>query len=199
MALGKLQLYCGSTDIERLFCRYLADVQSMLEIAQISSKLPDCSHYIFEGAQGLLLDEARRDLFPHVTRSRTGITNVLSLCQKFDIDELTATYVTRSYLTRHGAGPLLGESDISSIEDETNVTNKFQGKLRFAPMNYDLLVNSISLDLSTIGPYRQKFEANLAVTCLDQISEFGNYSLPVVYRSYGPCRDSVAIESFVHA
>jgi hypothetical protein len=34
---------------------------------------------VFEGAQGLLLDEDHR-FFPHVTHSHTGLDNVLELC-----------------------------------------------------------------------------------------------------------------------
>ena len=197
-ALGLLKLYDGEDDIERLFSRYLKDVKTMLEYVQIESSLPNYPHYIFEGAQGLLLDENRRDLFPHVTRSRTGLTNVLSLCEKLDISCLEATYVTRSYLTRHGAGPLPGESDFSFV-DHTNVTNKFQGKLRFAPMNIDLISNSINLDLSSQNNFPQSFRANIAVSCLDQINQEFDLPLPVVYRSYGPSRVHVCQENLVCA
>jgi len=69
-----------------------------------------CKDPIFEGAQGLLLDQHNTDYFPHVTHSSTGMDNVRTLCAQSGISEIDAYYVSRSYLTRHGAGPLPGEA-----------------------------------------------------------------------------------------
>jgi len=98
---------------------------------------------IFEGAQGLHLDMDSPD-FPHVTRSKTGIVNVLRLCRERGIQQrLDAYYVTRPYLTRHGAGPLknelTGESPCPKFEDNTNVFNEHQQHLRTAPLDVDVL------------------------------------------------------------
>ncbi|MGB5063171.1 MAG: adenylosuccinate synthetase [Candidatus Competibacter sp.] len=45
---------------------------------------------IFEGAQGLLLDQDR-GFFPHVTRSNTGLRNVLALADELGLERLDVT------------------------------------------------------------------------------------------------------------
>jgi len=67
--------------------------------------------------------------FPHVTRSSTGLTNVLPIARVLSLD-LDIIYVTRSYLTKHGAGPLPGEYvPDPPIVDETNTNHPYQGPL----------------------------------------------------------------------
>lgn len=92
---------------------------------------------IFEGAQGLLLDELNEDFAPHLTSSRTGIHNPAVFCRKYFPDQtLEAVYMTRSYVTRHGAGLLPYEGMLSSelypITDKTNMPNEWQGRMRTA-------------------------------------------------------------------
>ncbi len=85
---------------------------------------------VFEGGQGLLLDNAREDLWPHTTCSRTNLSNPVSIMESngMCIDE--AVYVTRTYLTRHGAGPFKEDPDLM-FEDLTNMPNPWQDKIRF--------------------------------------------------------------------
>ncbi len=96
-----------------------------------------CKDPVFEGAQGLLLDQDSGG-FPHVTRSNTGMKNVRSLCAQAGIDDVDVYYVSRTYLTRHGAGPLTGEDAGMSYADHTNLPHPYQGKIRFAPMDAGL-------------------------------------------------------------
>jgi adenylosuccinate synthase len=101
--------------------------------------IAQCRDPIFEGAQGLLLDQDNKQFFPHLTRSHTGMRNVRILCEQAGIGGVDVYYVSRTYLTRHGAGPLPGEDRGLSFEDNTNVEHSFQGKIRFAPLiTYDL-------------------------------------------------------------
>jgi adenylosuccinate synthase len=127
---------------------------------------------VFEGAQGLLLDQ-ERGWFPHVTRSHTGIRNVLVLAEAAGIEALNATYVTRAYATRHGAGPLpheLPHLPYPRITDDTNVANAWQGTLRFGWLDADLLARTIRQDLSdNRTPIRLR--TGLAITCLDQLDK----------------------------
>lgn len=90
---------------------------------------------VFEGAQGLCLSEDRKEFFPHLTRSHTGIRNVRLLCTENDIDDLTGYYVSRTYLTRHGAGPFPGEATGLDFEDATNLYGHFQGPLRYGNLD----------------------------------------------------------------
>ena len=130
---------------------------------------------IFEGAQGLLLDEFH-PWFPHVTRSRTGVFNACEILKEIGIDEANVLYITRSYLTRHGAGPLPFEVAgpiYEGIVDNTNVPNPHQGTLRFAPFNFDLIEESIIDDLNTVSGIN--LFPNLVVTCVNQVPEEVKY------------------------
>jgi adenylosuccinate synthase len=97
-----------------------------------------CRDPIFEGAQGLLLDQDRAEYRPHVTHSSTGMKNVRILCAQAGITDVEKYYVSRTYLTRHGAGPLPGEDPGLEFHDDTNVVHQFQGALRFAPLDAGL-------------------------------------------------------------
>lgn len=127
-------------------------------------------YLVFEGGQGLGLDMKYGE-FPHVTRSRTGIHHALEFCKNFNRRLDGVVYVTRSYTTRHGAGSLLGErtDGFNHIVDTTNISNEFQGKLRFAPFNLSGFIERTGKDTDS------KFSgfAKYAMTCVDQISEDG--------------------------
>lgn len=127
---------------------------------------------IFEGAQGLMLDQSE-GYFPHVTRSHTGLKNIMSLIQGRKVNNLNVTYVTRTYLTRHGAGPLpneLFELPYPNVKDTTNIANTHQGALRYAWFNLTLLKSFIEKDRQCI-PSGISIKPKLAVTCLDQVGE----------------------------
>jgi len=127
---------------------------------------------VFEGAQGLLLDPAY-GWFPHVTRSNTGLRNVLALAQEEGIDSLHVHYLTRSYLTRHGAGPLPHEQNAppyTKIVDLTNRPNPYQGGLRFGLLDLDLLGKTIALDGEGV-PATMDLTRHVFVSCMDQIDE----------------------------
>jgi adenylosuccinate synthase len=98
-----------------------------------------CKEPVFEGAQGLLLDQNNKEFFPHLTHSNTGMQNVETLCAQAGITQKEIYYVSRTYLTRHGAGPLPGEDPTMQFEDSTNQPNPFQGELRFAPLDVSAL------------------------------------------------------------
>lgn len=113
--------------------------------------IADCKDPVFEGSQGLLLDQNNKDFFPHVTRSNTGIRNARVLCQQGGMDEIEAYYVSRTYLTRHGHGPLPGEDSSMSFADDTNIAHPWQGKIRFAPLDISALENRCSADFADVG------------------------------------------------
>jgi len=127
---------------------------------------------VFEGAQGLLLDMDRGFKFPYVTRSNTGLKNVLALAADAGIEHLDVIYMTRAYLTRHGAGPLPNEVPklaFADVVDPTNLPNPWQGTLRFAPLDFDLLRTTIADDLSDAAATDIEVAAGIGVTCIDQI------------------------------
>ncbi|MBX9692335.1 MAG: adenylosuccinate synthetase [Cyanobacteria bacterium] len=175
-------------NMERILAQFIIDSKELLESAAITSSHPECERVIFEGAQGLMLDEDRVELWPHVTRSRTGLANVMALLPEFQINELEVVYMTRSYLTRHGAGPLPGEYTLS-FPDATNIPNQFQGHLRFAPLDWCVLNASIARDLENAASTTISIGAKLAITCMDQvIVDYSESEIPVQFLSYGPSR-----------
>lgn len=151
--------------------------KSKIELSNIESILENYQTPIFEGAQGLMLSEDYK-YFPYVTHSKTGVSNVIDLLEEAKLSELDieVIYVTRSYLTRHGAGPLpneMKEKPYKNIKDLTNIQNEFQGILRFAPLDIDLLSENIENDYNKISFKSKNKKINIsksiAITCLDQV------------------------------
>jgi adenylosuccinate synthase len=132
---------------------------------------------VFEGAQGLGLDE-KAEGFPYVTRSRTGLHNVMEILNESDLAAgqiLSAYYVTRPYLTRHGPGPLENELDEKphrDIIDRTNVPNEWQGTIRYGSLEPALFKARVGMDLNCHTPrWAGTIDPWLAITCVDQTSE----------------------------
>lgn len=117
--------------------------------------------YIFEGSQGLLLDQ-NIGFFPHVTRSNTGTKNILEYTNDIEL-----FLVTRAYQTRHGNGPMTNENLSNNIildPGETNINNKYQGKFRRSLLDLDLLQYGINKD-----EYIRENKKTLVITCIDHI------------------------------
>lgn len=121
---------------------------------------------IFEGAQGLLLDQ-RSKYFPYVTPTSTGLENIVETLKNFDPVPTEVNYMTRCYMTRHGAGPFETECEkpYEGIIDLTNQRNEWQEHLRFGLLDIDLLKETIDKDFANALPH---FKFNLGVSCLDQ-------------------------------
>jgi adenylosuccinate synthase len=120
--------------------------------------------YLFEGAQGLMLDEKHPN-FPYVTRSATGRQNALEILKEADISVMPDFYyVSRSYLTRHGAGPLPHELSNPIATDQTNVDNVFQGNLRYAYLDTHDLIHRIRADIGIPLPRESNY---FVMTCVD--------------------------------
>jgi adenylosuccinate synthase len=159
-------------------CYYLVNNVSFVNLESLCVT-NSIKHLIFEGAQGLMLDMNNKSEFPHVTRSNTGLNNIIKILEDFcsisDID-LNVYYVTRSYLTRHGAGRLDGELEnkpYPGINDKTNVENLYQGKLRYAYLSLRMLLDNVNSQIGIFSRKRNlinrlKYTSNLVVTCLDQ-------------------------------
>ena len=106
---------------------------------------------IFEGAQGLLLDEDNVEYMPYLTPSKTGIINPKRIIGSRNVD-MEVCYVTRTYVTRHGAGRFDDECPKEKINpaifDETNIYNEFQESLRFGTLDLDSLKKRIEKDFN---------------------------------------------------
>ncbi len=165
-----LELFNSDVLLER-FLDVLEEFLSTNEAMQPSEAITEsgCSNVVFEGAQGLLLDE-EHEFFPHVTRSKTGLKNVLDLCKEMNISNIDAVYVTRAYMTRHGRGPFPTETPGLSYVDKTNVSNEFQESLRFGILDVDLLSMSIDNDMQEEQKTNISVNPQLAITHVDQVA-----------------------------
>ncbi len=131
--------------------------------------LQNFQNIIFEGSQGIMLDQ-NHGIFPNVTFANTTSKNAVEICGKIGILDSEVFYVTRCYLTRHGNGWIPDGRNLELINNnaEINVFNQFQGDFRTVEIDYDLLNYALMAD----SVYSQKLKKNLVVTCLDQRKNF---------------------------
>ena len=155
--------------------RFMQDCTEFLASIDLASDadLGQKNAVVFEAAQGLRLDQDYGD-FPYVTRSHTGIRNILTIAEKAGIGHIEALYMTRAYTTRHGAGPLAHEVaslPFGTVVDETNMPNAWQGSLRFAPLDPAGLAGLIQKDLNMAHGAAVTVSGSVGISCLDQIAE----------------------------
>lgn len=122
--------------------RRLFDIGKRL---QISGYIPDFKMAVFEGAQGVLLDEWC-GFFPYVTHSTVTTQHALELCRMAGVDEVCTLGLTRSYTTRHGAGPLptYSRTLTEELPDPGNPANDWQGNFRCGYLDLPLLKYAVS-------------------------------------------------------
>lgn len=198
--------YYGLSLVEEQFAvdRYLEACAKVLDLDIILSNNFSHlarNHYdtvVFESAQGTLLDQ-HYGFFPNVTRSDTTVKAVYDFILKAGIKFSTYNvhYVTRSYLTRHGAGFLPEETrslPLSNTNHETNKTNEWQGELRYAPINYELLRYAITTNEYYIWKIKCLGRRTLIITCCDQCDvdpeevyeKLKRPALNYIFKSYSP-------------
>lgn len=115
---------------------------------------------IFEGAQGVLLDQDH-GFHPHTTRSDCTFGNAERLLNEADFcGEKERIGVTRAYATRHGAGPLPTEVPGLAFAGEHNALGAWQGTFRRGWLDLPLLRYAVDA-CGGVG--------SVAVTCLDHL------------------------------
>lgn len=125
---------------------------------------------IFEGSQGLLLDQDI-GFFPHVTRSNTDLTNAIKLKDSIlGFNNAELYLVTRAYQTRHGNGPMTNKTNpVPDNPYEINEDTGPQGNFRKSMLDVDLLKYGIEKS----GIFNQiKGNINLVITCMDVIESY---------------------------
>jgi adenylosuccinate synthase len=186
--LNKHQLYSAVLTTKLDFVKQAELLKELVEplimlnkdsLESLQASIEHDQAVLFEGAQGLALDEFL-GTFPYVTRSITGLPSALAVAA-FELGalEVEPLYISRCYLTRHGAGPLHleGESITDKpLHDLTNIENMWQGALRKAPLNLqqmkDLLTADATRALSTPAVLNKGAvvrRPQLMLTCLDQL------------------------------
>ncbi|WNG22507.1 adenylosuccinate synthetase [Cystobacter fuscus] len=101
---------------------------------------------VFEGAQGVLLDEWR-GFHPYTTWSCCTADNALGLIAESGVDlEIERVGVLRGHMVRHGAGPLPTETEeLRPLLSEHNTLNDWQGQVRYGW--FDAVLARYALDV----------------------------------------------------
>ncbi len=131
----------------------------------VSPALPECETAIFEGAQGVLLDEYR-GFHPHTTWSTVTAHHAWEMVRQMGADAVSVVGITRAYATRHGDGPLpTWSAELTArLEDPGNPPNAWQGRLRCGWLDLALLRYAVDV----AGPLD-----GIVVNHLDQVAEDG--------------------------
>jgi len=155
-------------------CETLAKTAKPVEFRQ-AAKL-SYENLIFENGQGLLLCDTGENTYD-TTPSNTGILYAMQMLKSLDDKiDVTAHYVTRPYLTRHGDGNISDESlrcELSEHvnEDRTNHFNDAQGDFRFGKLD----LNKLKTRVEHNADNKVKYEIELT-HCdeMDRVAEFKN-------------------------
>lgn len=132
-------------------------------------QLKNYENIIFEGSQGVLLDENYGVGAPdHVTWSTTTMLHAKQLLAQYNFPEheVRKIGVLRAYHTRHGSGPFQEDASLTSrlapLEVD-NLNSGPQGRFRFGKLQPNLIEYALSVPNVDVD--------EIAVTCLDQLTE----------------------------
>lgn len=173
---SKLEVHSFLPKLRQLFSEYPYLINSSVEELDTSNV---GNSVVFEGAQGLLLSMDNKAQAPHLTPSKTDPEWAVDACQEMGLVPASINYVTRPYLTRHGAGPVPDRVGALSIDnwtkglDLTNAPNPWQGSIRYFHIYWSSLIKRLDDDyktqLSFIPGHLPKPVKRLVVTCTDQV------------------------------
>lgn len=130
---------------------------------------------VFEAGQGLALDENNLADFPHLTPSRTtSCVSAQRIAALPGDAEVELRYVTRTYLTRHGAGPFPTECPMAEINpdmhDRTNVPNPHQQQLRYGIFDAEAVLKRVHADTAAARAILPHAQTAILITHLNETS-----------------------------
>ncbi|MBX2857252.1 MAG: adenylosuccinate synthetase [Cellvibrionaceae bacterium] len=179
-------------------CEHARDLYQLVRLSELSERF---QHWIFEGSQGIMLDQ-EHGIFPHVTPSFTTSKNVWGLLQPYHPEYIQLFYVSRCYQTRHGNGPMTSEKPVTlqNNHHEANQRNQFQGAFRCTELDFALLDYALQCERSHhVNNYT--LSENLLITCLDQHLQFNIAEARTwakarglkLYTSSGPSSEAIQV------
>lgn len=190
VAPSQIQEFRETWVSDNILEQFMRDRDAFCEAVVATRKPSAAQCIVFEGAQGLRLDQDDVENFPHVTRSSTGAKNAAALAQEWGVSEFAAVYCTRTYVTRHGTGPLPDEvvGDFP-FADNTNVPHDFQGRLRYAPLTDESILSLVRRCAEDAR--RHAVLMRLAVSHCDQVPIPDLLLKYAHYLSSGPTRTHI--------
>lgn len=178
-----------NSDVLENFVECIKENVKLITLVDVSEEyLTAYDQVIFETGQGLLLDNDYKPYAPFLTPSKTGLWNIARFLdnRKLPLDEVV--YVTRSYVTRHGNGPLPHECNISEIpgisKDLTNIDNQWQGSIRYARHgNINDFVTPLNDDVAAVNQFKsiKSTRISLLITHLNETDDkiyFADQEIP---------------------
>jgi adenylosuccinate synthase len=156
----------------------LARRASIVSETAVASALRFSGTILFEGAQGVLLDESF-GFHPHTTWSTTTFANADLLLDEAGYEGRRYRLgVLRAYFTRHGAGPFVTEDESLSpvLPEPHNAGTGWQGRFRVGLFDAVAARYGLALARGVDG---------LAMTHLDRLPAVA-YRMCRAYRDHGP-------------
>jgi adenylosuccinate synthase len=129
----------------------------------LDAAVPEFQTALFEGAQGVLLDEYR-GFHPYTTWSTVTPHHAWELIHAAEAEAVVVLGITRAYTTRHGEGPLptFSAELTDRLQDVGNPWNRWQGSLRSGWLDLPL----VRYAAAVAGPLD-----GLVVNHLDQVRQ----------------------------
>ena len=127
-------------DIQELWDQYKAWP------ARVVDGLEPAERMVFEGAQGVLLDE-KHGVAPYNTWTNTTFENADTLLDEMGVTDRMRIGCLRSYATRHGAGPMPTEDESLSgvLPEPHNTANEFQGAFRMGRFDWEATRRAVEI------------------------------------------------------
>lgn len=172
----------SAADVTEAYLGLVADVVPKIRIVAddyLTAILREPGDVVFEGAQGVLIDEWR-GFHPYTTWSTCTFANALDLLAAHRYDgRVVRLGVVRAYATRHGPGPFVTEDAAltAALPDRHNRQDGWQGRFRVGWFDAVATRYAIAACGGVDG---------LAVTGLDRLAELTDWHLADAYRLAAP-------------
>ncbi len=137
---------------------------------------------IFEGAQGILLDQ-NFGFYPYITRSDVTPKNAIAMCEEAGMTH-EVTGLLRAYAVRHGPGPMPTEDAelTETLSDYHNAFGEWQREFRVG--YFDAMLARYAIDIC-------RGVDNVMITCTDRLAEMVRVQVCNSYRGSAlPCLPS---------
>jgi len=157
---------------------YFASLVHLEDEHYFTAMLRQPGSVLFEGAQGVLLDEWY-GFYPYNTWSTLSFKNAESLLSEnhFDGQSLKLGLI-RAYATRHGAGPFVSEDQelTAHLQDGHNLNNPWQREFRVGHLDFVALRYALRVTGKVDG---------LVVSHLDRLAHLPDFPTCDSYRYHG--------------
>lgn len=169
----------------------LLSTDNLLDVDWNAQCSRDVKTLVVENGQGLLLDinyapideNGKTDI--HTTPSRCGMEGAIAaIGDGIYSENVTANYISRTYFTRHGAGPFPEEDYGISFKDKTNKSNEHQGTLRFGKIDETSAAQLLSRIKHDSSKWLPTVKCNLVMMHCNEIEPFRSLKQFAKFFSY---------------